>query len=131
MVRDAETTKQLINLALKEYDALRRGIDDRADVTKTYGWPVVLLSLGAIASLKTDLISVSTALAFIPAVVFSIAALDANANHDKARARRALALVEDRLYILSGEAALCHESTALMKCRSRASKQLKQAVAYV
>lgn len=130
MARDLETTKQLIGLALKEYDALRKGIDDRADVTKTYGWPVVLLSFGAIAGLKSDIVSVSTALTFIPAVVFSIAALDANANHDKARVRRALTLVEDRIFILSGDAALCHESQAFTKCRNRSSTQLRQAIVY-
>jgi hypothetical protein len=130
MKRDAETTKQLISLALKEYDALRKGIDDRLDVTKTYGWPVVLLSFGAIAGLKSDLVSVSTALTFLPAVVFSIAALDANANHDKARTRRALATVEDRIFILSGEPAFCHESKVLIKCRDQGTKQLWQAVAY-
>src|SRR2546421_13073773 len=131
MPREAEKSKQLISLALKEYDALRKGIDDRLDVTKTYGWPVVLLSFGAIAGLKSDLVTVPTALTFIPAVVFSIAALDFNANHDKARARRALALVEDRIFILSDEQpALCHESRAFLKCRARAANQLKQAVVY-
>jgi len=130
MERDWERTKQLISLALKEYDALRKGIDDRADVTKTYGWPVVLLSVGAIAGIKSDLVSVGTALTFIPAVVFTIAALDANARHDVARVRRALALVEDRIFVLAGEAALCRESRALLKCRDKAPRQLKQAVAY-
>jgi hypothetical protein len=115
--------EQLISVALKEYDALRKGIDDRADVTKIYGWPVVLLAFGAIAGLKTDFVSLETALTFIPAVVFSIAALDANANHDKARARRALTLVEDRIFILTGEPALCHESRSFLKCRSRMEKQ--------
>jgi|GEM_PF-5456335 len=130
-MRDVESNKQLITLALKEYDALRKGIDDRLDVTKTYGWPVVLLSIGAIAGLKSDLVTVTTALTLLPTVVFSIAALDANANHDKARARRALTLVEDKIFILSGkEPALCYESIAFLKCRSRAFKQLKQAVTY-
>src|SRR2546421_10798584 len=109
MPREAEKSKQLISLALKEYDALRKGIDDRLDVTKTYGWPVILLAFGALAGFKSDLITVTDALAFIPAVVFSIAALDANANHDKARVRRALVLIEDRIFILSGqEPALCY-----------------------
>ncbi|HEY0006017.1 MAG TPA: hypothetical protein VGB17_14645 [Pyrinomonadaceae bacterium] len=131
MARELETNKYLISLALKEYDALRKGIDDRADVTKTYGWPVVLVSFGAIAGLKTDLISVNAALAFIPAIVFSIAALDANANHDKARARRALALVEDKIFVLAGEPALCHESISLIKCRKRATRQYRSALIYL
>jgi hypothetical protein len=130
MDRDPGKTKQLTDLALKEYDALRKGIDDRSDVTKTYGWPVVLLSFGAIAGLKSDLVSVNSALTLIPAVVFTVAALDANARHDVARIRRALALVEDRIFILVGEAALCRESKALLKCRKKGSRQLKQAVAY-
>ncbi len=129
MPRERATAEQLISVALKEYDALRKGIDERADVTKIYGWPVVLLSFGAIAGLKTDIVSVNTALTFIPAVVFTIASLDANANHDKARARRALALVEDKIFILAGEPVLCHESKAFIKCRDRAAKQLRNAVA--
>jgi hypothetical protein len=130
MARNSGTTKELINLALKEYDALRKGIDDRADVTKTYGWPVVLLSVGAIAGLKSDLVSVSVALTFIPAIVMSIAALDANANHDKARARRDITLVEDKIFILLGESSLCHESNAFLRCREIGLPHLKRAVAY-
>lgn len=131
MRREPESRKQLISIALREYDALRKGIDDRLDVTKTYGWPVVLVAVGAIAGLKSELVNVNTALAFVPAIVFSIAALDANANHDKARARRALALVEDRIFILAErEAAMCYESMAFLKCKARALTQLKSAIAY-
>jgi hypothetical protein len=123
--------EQLIAVALKEYDALRKGIDDRADVTKIYGWPVVLLAFGALAGLKTDFVSLDAALTFIPAVVFSIAALDANANHDKSRARRALTLVEDRIFILTGEPALCHESRSFIKCRNRMGKQWRGYLALI
>src|SRR5688500_8118479 len=121
MTRDSETIKRLTDLAVREYDALRKGIDDRMDVTKTYGWPVVIVSIGALAGFKSDLIDSTTVLTFIPALVFTVAALDANANHDKARVRRALALVEDRLFILSNcEPGICHESIAFLKCKARA-----------
>ena len=131
MTRDSETTKRLTELALKEYDALRKGIDDRMDVTKTYGWPVVIVSIGALAGFKSDLIDSTTVLTFIPALVFTVAALDANANHDKSRVRRALALVEDRIFILSNcEPVICHESISFLKCKARAAKGLRQALAY-
>lgn len=131
MPRDPKKSEQLIPLALKEYEALRKEIEARADVTKIYGWPVILLSFGAIAGINTDLISLNAALTFIPVVVMTIAALDANANHDKARARKALALVEDRIFILSGEPALCYESMELLKLKDQASRQLILSFAYV
>jgi hypothetical protein len=131
MTRDSETIKRLTDLAVREYDALRKGIDDRMDVTKTYGWPVVIVAIGALAGFKSDLIDSTTMLTFIPALVFTVAALDANANHDKARVRRALALVEDRLFILSNcEPAICYESISFLKCKARAVKGLRQALAY-
>jgi hypothetical protein len=131
MPPDMKNSAQLISLALKEYDALRKEIEARADVTKVYGWPVILLAFGAIAGFKSELVSVNAALTFIPAVVMTIAALDANANHDKTRARKAIALVEDRIFILSGAPALCHESMEFFKLKNQAIKQLILSFAYV
>jgi len=131
MTSDTLTSKDLITVVLKEYDALRKGIDDRLDVTRIYGWPVVLLSFGAIAGLKSELVSLTIALSLIPAIVLSIAALDANANHDKARARRALALVEDKIFILAGnQPLLSHESKVFLKCRDEGSSYFRRALGY-
>jgi len=105
-----------INVVLKEYDGLRKEIDARTDATKTYGWPVVILAFGAILGWKPGL-DINIALLFIPAVVMTIFALTANANHDMDKARKAIALIEDRVFILAAKPLLCHESFRVSQWR--------------
>jgi hypothetical protein len=119
-----------VEIAIKEYEALRKGIDERADITKNYGWPVILLAFGAVIGFKADLVDVDSALAFIPVVGMTIAALDVNASHDIAKARIAISLVEDRIFILSGLPLLCHESMQVSDWKRKANNQLTKAIVF-
>ena len=123
MTQDPKRAEYLTNLALKEYDALRKEIDARADNTKTFGWPVVALALGAGLGFKFEVVSVDTALTFVPAVGMAVVALHYNSDHDKLSARRALALVEDKVFGYSGEPVLSRETTALLRERRRAARE--------
>lgn len=130
MTHDAEDIRHLADLAVKEYDSLRKEIEARADATRTYGWPVILLAFGAIAGFKPELIDINSALTFIPTVAITIAALDANARHEKVKFSRSIALVEDRVFLLSGAPVLCHETVELRRERRRAGRQVAKAVAF-
>lgn len=101
--------KDSIQVALKEYDGLRKEIDARTDGTKTYAWPVILLAGTTLAGAK---IGVNPHLVFflIPLVGMTIFVLATNAAFDMAKARKALARVENRIFVLSGETLLTHES---------------------
>ncbi|HWS89229.1 MAG TPA: hypothetical protein VN282_19810 [Pyrinomonadaceae bacterium] len=128
MTQDLAPTQLFITTALKEYEALRKEIEARTDKTKTYGWPVILVALGAAASMKPDLLNLNLALMFVPAVPMTIAALAANANQDTDKARKAIALVEDRIYILSGKPLLCHHTMKLLRWEEKAPGRFRVAV---
>lgn len=108
-----DENKFLIEVALKEYDGLRKEIDARTDATRAYGWPVIIVGVGAVAGFRTDAIDERLAVMFVPAAGMTIAALAANANLAIFKARWSLALVEDRIYVLAGKRPpppLCNES---------------------
>ena len=104
----------LLTTVTKEYEGLRKEIDARSDATKAYGWPVVLLVFTVGAGWKTN-IDWNLVLLFIPAIGMTIAALAANASHDIMKARRALAVTENKIYTLTGQPLLSYESWRVSK----------------
>jgi catechol 2,3-dioxygenase-like lactoylglutathione lyase family enzyme len=105
-----------IAVVLKEYEGLRKEIDARTDATRMYGWPVIILVVGAMASWKTEFARVfDIALLFMPAVGMTIAALGANANYAIDKTRVALARIEERVFDISGQVLLDHESRAIAR----------------
>lgn len=113
MAFDPTMTPHLISAALKEYDALRREIEVRTDATRAYGWPVILFVAGGVAGIKSFDVPPDLALMVIPAGAMTIFALTANASLAMEKARKGLAEVENRIYIISDKPetpSLCHES---------------------
>ncbi|MBD0256750.1 MAG: hypothetical protein ICV83_13610 [Cytophagales bacterium] len=115
--------KDAIQIALKEYEGLRKEIDARTDGTKTYAWPVILLGAGTLAGWKMD-INLDVVLFLIPTMVMTILTLAANASYDMDKARKALARVENRIFLLSGETLLTHESCRVIEWQENAWKRL-------
>ena len=124
----AINSEALLTTLTKEYEGLRKEIDARTDATKAYGWPVVLLVFTVIASWKTN-IDWNLVLLFIPAIGMTIVALAANASHDIMKARRALALTENKIYTLTGQPILSHESWRVSVWRKRWWRGFPRAVA--
>lgn len=111
--------KDSIQVALKEYDGLRKEIDARTDGTRTYAWPVVLLAGTTLVGWKVA-INLDLVFFLIPLVALIIFVLATNAAYDMDKARKALARVENRIFILSGETLLTHESCRVIEWQSGA-----------
>lgn len=118
------TPETKIPVVLKEYEALRKEIDARTDATKNYGWPVVAVAFAAIVGWKSDNFDFNIASILAPVIAMTIYALAANANHSIDRARVDIALVEDRIFALSGSQVLiCSESLRLKGWREDSAKR--------
>jgi hypothetical protein len=119
----------LLAVVTKEYEGLRKEIDARTDATRTYGWPVILVAFTALAAFKVDNIDWDLILLFIPTAGMTIAALAANASYDMDRISRALAVTEDKIFILTGRPLLTYESRRVYGWgRTRADFYHKRAV---
>lgn len=104
------TRNEMISCILKEYDAIRKEIDDKTNPFQTRAVPVLLVVAGGVISWQAK-IPGGIILLLLPTVIMAIANMTLNAWFLMDRAGRWLSIVEDRVYRTAGEALLTHETS--------------------
>jgi hypothetical protein len=101
--------KDQIAIVLKEYDALRKEIDDRLNAPKLYFVPLLFVFLGGVLGWKAEL-PIDLVLLFILPVLLTFLSFAVNAGYYVQRAGKQIAKIEDKVFRLSGLSLLTHES---------------------
>jgi hypothetical protein len=105
--------KERLDIVMKEYDALRREIDNRTDSFRTHGVPAVTVAVAAVVGVRSN-IPPDALLALLPSVGLLILTISVTAWLYLDRVGRRLAVVEDRVYQISGEPLLTHETELIL-----------------
>ena len=105
-------TKDQLTVVLKEYDALRKEIEDRVNTPKVYFVPLLFVSLAGVLGWKAEA-PVDLILLFIFPLFLAFLSFALNANYYLQRAARQVAKLEDKVFRLSGLSLLTHETEIL------------------
>ncbi|PYP82440.1 MAG: hypothetical protein DMF61_26345 [Blastocatellia bacterium AA13] len=105
--------KNNIDIALKEYDSLRKEIDDRLNAPKLYFVPLLFVFFGGVLGWKAeaprDLI-----LLFVIPILVTFLSFVINAGYYIHRAGKRIARIEDKVFKLSGLPLLTHETETIL-----------------
>jgi hypothetical protein len=101
--------KERIDIILKEYDTLRKELADRLDIAKVYIIPLLIVSLAGFFGWKSNL-SINLALMFALAVLLTFLSFAVNSWHDYHDLSARIAIIEDKVFQISGEPLLTHET---------------------
>ena len=102
-------TKDQITVVLKEYDALRKDIEDRVNTPKLFFVPLLIASLAGILGWKAEA-SVDLILLFVFPLLLTILGFALNADYYVLRTARQVAKIEDKIFRLSELSFLTHET---------------------
>lgn len=105
-------TKDQIDIVLKEYDALRKDIEDRSNTPKLFFVPLLIASLAGFFGWKAEA-SVDLILLFALPLLLIILSFALNADFYVLRTARQVAKIEDKIFRLSGLSLLTHETEIL------------------
>ena len=105
-------TKDQITVVLKEYDALRKDIEDRVNTPKLFFVPLLIASLAGILGWKAEA-AVDLILLFVFPLLLTILGFALNADFYVLRTARQVAKIEDKIFRLSGLSLLTHETEIL------------------
>jgi hypothetical protein len=101
--------KERIDIILKEYDTLRKELSDRLDFAKIYITPLLIVSLAGFFGWKSNL-SINLALMFALAVLLTFLSFAVNSWHAFHSLSARIAIIEDKVFQISGEPLLTHET---------------------
>lgn len=112
------TEKERIDVILKEYDTLRKELADRLDVPKLYVTPLLIVSLAGFFGWKSN-IPVDLALMFAVAILLTFLSFALHSWHALHSLSAQIAIVEDKVFQISGGPLLTHETTMIHKRKKR------------
>ena len=98
-----------IDIILKEYETLRKELADRLDFAKIYITPLLIVSLAGFFGWKSNL-SINLALMFALAVLLTFLSFAVNSWHAFHSLSARIAIIEDKVFQISGEPLLTHET---------------------
>src|SRR3712207_1942104 len=101
--------KERIDIVLKEYDTLRKEIGDRLDVPKLYVTPLLIVSLAGFFGWKSN-IPIDLALMFALAILLTFLSFAVHSWHALHSLSAQVAMIEDKVFRISGEPLLTHET---------------------
>lgn len=106
--------KDHIDIILKEYDALRKEIDDRLNAPKLYFVPLLFIFVGGVLGWKADA-PLDLILLFIVPVLLTFLSIAMNAGYYIHRAGERIARIEDKVFKLSSLPLLTHETETIVE----------------
>lgn len=112
------STKDEVDLLLKEYDTVRREIDNKLNTFQLRSLPVVLVVLGALFGWKSTFDIEVIPLLVVP-VAMVLISISTSSWFYIYRAGRWLAVIEDRVFAVTGRPLLTHETELLMQRQRR------------
>jgi len=107
-------TEQRISIVLKEYDALRKEIDDRLNAPKLYFVPLLFVLLAGAMGWKADA-PIDLVLLFIIPIFLTFMSFVLNAGYYLQRSGERIARIEDSVFKLSGLPLLSHETQTILE----------------
>jgi hypothetical protein len=102
-------SKDQLTIVLKEYDAIRKEVDENTDSLKTRVFPILLALIGGFLAWGGK-IPLDVAVLFIPTIIVMTFANVVNSFYLLDRAGRWIASVEDKVFKVSGLPLLTHET---------------------
>jgi hypothetical protein len=112
------TEKERIDIILKEYDTLRKELADRLDVPKLYVTPLLIVSLAGFFGWKSN-IPTDLALMFAVAILLTFLSFAVHSWHALHSLSAQIAIVEDKVFQISNEPLLTHETKMVHERKKR------------